>query len=56
MKEGSTAQNVDKRHVGRQRMCRDQRIAEASPRQVPTYIKRCCPRRAAEKTPHTRYM
>jgi len=29
MKAGSTAQNVDKRHVGGQRMCRDRRIAEA---------------------------
>jgi hypothetical protein len=27
MKAVSTAQNVDKRHVGGQHMCRDQRIA-----------------------------
>jgi len=29
MKAGSTAQNVNKRHVMGQRMCRNQRIAEA---------------------------
>lgn len=31
MKAVSTAQNVDKRHVGGQHMCRDQRIATDRP-------------------------